>query len=65
MQKFRFVKSTAEFNMQMKEPHTIIEKWPMKLKLKPGQESAQEEFKLRLASVNHGDERYVEWRRSD
>ena len=48
--------------LEMKKKHTIIEKWPMKLKLQPGQKGAKEEFELLLSSAHTGQERYVEWR---
>jgi hypothetical protein len=46
-----------------KEENTIIEKWPMRLKLEPPQDGAQEEFDVLLASGHTGSERYVEWKR--
>ncbi|KAL7789378.1 hypothetical protein V8C37DRAFT_417967 [Trichoderma ceciliae] len=47
----------------MKEKHTVIEKWPFRLKLRPGQPGAQEEFDRLLGGGKTGQERYVEWRR--
>ncbi len=47
----------------MKKTHTIIEKWPSKLKLGPDQPGAQEEFDLVMSSGVSGQERYVEWQR--
>jgi hypothetical protein len=47
----------------VKEKHTIIEKWPFRLKLRPGQPGAQEEFDRLLAGGVTGKERYVEWKR--
>ncbi|KAJ5674950.1 uncharacterized protein N7477_004884 [Penicillium maclennaniae] len=47
----------------MKEPHTIIEEWPSRLKLRPDQSGAQDEFDRRLREGVSGKERYVEWKR--
>jgi hypothetical protein len=47
----------------MKEKHSIIEKWPYRLKLRPGQPGAQEEFERRLRDGVSGKERYIEWKR--
>lgn len=47
----------------VKEKATVIEPWPTSLKLRLGQEGAQEEFDLLLASGHSGLERYVEWKR--
>lgn len=50
--------------MVMKKHHTIIEKWPIRLKKNAGQAGAQEEFKMLLQSAHRGSERYVEWKRA-
>ena len=47
----------------VKEENTIIEKWPMRLKLSLPQPGAQEEFDILQASGHSGNERYVEWKR--
>ena len=47
--------------MRMKKTHTIIGKWPLRLKLRFGQPGAQEEFDILLPSSHSGAERYVEW----
>ncbi|KAJ1328217.1 hypothetical protein MN608_07553 [Microdochium nivale] len=47
----------------MKDKHTIIEKWPYVLRLRPGQAGAQEEFDRLLRSSTSTKERYVEWKR--
>jgi hypothetical protein len=47
----------------MKEKHTVIEKWPFRLKLRPGQAGAQEEFNRLLSGGVSGKERYIEWQR--
>jgi hypothetical protein len=41
----------------MKKQHTVIEKWPMVLKLRPGQKGAKEEFEMLLSSGYVGTER--------
>ncbi|KAI9679628.1 MAG: hypothetical protein M1829_001590 [Trizodia sp. TS-e1964] len=46
-----------------KEKHTVIEKWPFRLKLRPGQPGAQEEFDRNLRGGVSGKERYMEWKR--
>ncbi len=48
----------------MKDKHTVIEKWPFRLKLWPGQLGAQEEFDRLLGGGISGRERYVEWKRA-
>jgi len=50
--------------MAMKAHHTIVDKWPMRLRLQPGQPGAQEEFDVLHSSGHTGNERYVEWRRT-
>ncbi|EFQ96687.1 hypothetical protein MGYG_08610 [Nannizzia gypsea CBS 118893] len=47
----------------MKDNHSIIEKWPFRLKLRPGQPGAQEEFDRSVSGGMSGKERYVEWKR--
>lgn len=42
---------------------TVTEPWPTQLKLKPGQDGAQEEFDGLLGSNLTGMEHYVEWKR--
>ncbi|KAK3725201.1 hypothetical protein LTR37_000712 [Vermiconidia calcicola] len=59
-----FQQIEKDFNVVMKKAHTVIEKWPMRLKLRPGQKGAKEEFKALLSSGHTGIERYVEWRRA-
>lgn len=47
----------------MKQTNTVVEKWPLRLKLRCGQPGAQSEFDVLEASGNIGHERYVEWKR--
>lgn len=46
----------------MKETHTIVEKWPYKLKIPLGQAGGQEEFDNLVTAAYKGDERYIEWK---
>lgn len=50
--------------MRIKHRHTIVEKWPTRLKLRPGQVGAEEEVAILLATDSSYTERYVEWARS-
>lgn len=47
----------------LKVKHTIVEEWPFRLKLEPGEPGAQEEFDRLLAGGSSGKECYVEWKR--
>ncbi|CZR50286.1 uncharacterized protein PAC_00158 [Phialocephala subalpina] len=60
-----FEQLSVDLGVEMKATHTVIEKWPTQLKLKPGEQGAEEEFRLMLGSNFSGVERYVEWRRSE
>lgn len=64
MQTHRFTTMEQFWGLKIKEPHTIIKKWPMKLKARPSDPEAQKEFDLLQASMHSGSERYVEWRRT-
>lgn len=58
------VSEVADFlGAKMKEKHTIIEKWPYRLKLRPGQPGAQDEFDRYMSAGLSGKERYLEWQR--
>lgn len=46
---------------KIKEDNDLVEKWRLRVKRKPGQEGAEEEFRMVLASSHTGCERYVEW----
>ncbi|KAF7188355.1 Zinc finger MYND domain-containing protein 10 [Pseudocercospora fuligena] len=63
MQLHNFKNVEQSCGVRMKPQNTIIEKWPMRLKLEFGQPGAQEEFDLLLGSSHTGSERYVEWTR--
>lgn len=47
--------------LTMKKRHTIVEEWPLRLKLLHGQKGAKEEFIIVISSGHTGAERYVEW----
>ncbi|KAI2467246.1 hypothetical protein F4781DRAFT_444529 [Annulohypoxylon bovei var. microspora] len=48
--------------MEFKRQPTIIEAWPLRMKKKPHQKGAKEEFATLFSSSNSGCERYMEWR---
>ncbi|GFF81194.1 hypothetical protein IFM60648_05945 [Aspergillus lentulus] len=62
-EKFKFREFADLLGAAMKETHTIIDKWPYRLKLRPGQPGAQEEFDRCIGGGMSGKERYVEWKR--
>jgi hypothetical protein len=63
MKDFPFSEAAQLIGAAMKEKHTVIEKWLFRLKLRPGQPGAQEEFDRLLSGGVSGKERYVEWKR--
>jgi hypothetical protein len=46
-----------------KEKHTVVEKWPFRLRLGPKQKGAKEEFDMMMRGGPSGKERYMEWKR--
>ncbi|KAF7175088.1 hypothetical protein CNMCM7691_006492 [Aspergillus felis] len=62
--KLNFREATDLLGAAMKETHTINDKWPFRLKLRPGQAGAQEEFDRCITGGVSGKERYVEWKRA-
>ncbi|CZS75064.1 unnamed protein product [Fusarium graminearum] len=60
---FQFSRFPQYMGAAMKEKHTIVEKWPFRLKLDPGKKEAKEEFDLMMRGGPSGKERYVEWKR--
>ncbi|KAM0724071.1 hypothetical protein Q7P37_000251 [Cladosporium fusiforme] len=50
--------------MRMKASNSTVAKWPMKLRLGPGDPDSGKEFKSMLASEHTGTERYCEWIRT-
>lgn len=64
MEDLKFSEMGQVIGAAMKDNHTIVEKWPFRLKLRPGQPGAQEEFDRLLGGGVSGKERYVEWKRT-
>ncbi|KAM0234889.1 hypothetical protein ACHAPO_006253 [Fusarium lateritium] len=60
---FMFSDFPRYIGVAIKEEQTIVEKWPYRLKLKPEQEGAKEEFDLLMRSGTSGKELYLEWKR--
>lgn len=60
MKTHRFDEFAHFTGMEMKQVHTIIDKWPCKVKKKPEQRGAKEEFETLLGSAHFGSQRYVE-----
>jgi hypothetical protein len=58
-----FKQISADLKVEMKKVNTIIDKWPTRLKLRPGEKGDKEAFLALLGSTFIGTERYVEWRR--
>ncbi|KAJ5272980.1 hypothetical protein N7478_008105 [Penicillium angulare] len=63
LRKLKVFEFASLFNVEMKKKQTIMDKSPYRLKLRPGQPGAQDEFERQLASGLTGKERYLEWRR--
>ncbi|KAF5658279.1 SET MYND domain-containing protein [Fusarium denticulatum] len=62
--KLEFDKFPEFLNVGIKDEHTIIDKWRFRLKLKPGQKGAQEEFdRMMMGQGVTGKELYLEWKR--
>lgn len=58
-----FEDAASSSGLEMKERHTIIEPWPLRVNgnLRPTRKD-KDDFKLRLGSMHSGQERYVEWK---
>lgn len=58
-----FANAAASAGVQMKERHTIIQPWPLRVNggLHPTTKD-KEDFKLLLGTAHVGHERYVEWK---
>lgn len=65
MVNYNFKQISADLNVEMKKVHTVVEKWPTRLKLKIGEKGDKEEFLMLLGSNFIGTERHVEWRRAE
>ncbi|KAL2293460.1 hypothetical protein FJTKL_05361 [Diaporthe vaccinii] len=63
MAKFEFAKAPELVGAVVKTKHTVIEKWPFRLKLRPGLRGAQEEFDRLFSSGVSSQECYLEWKR--
>ncbi|KAF9877002.1 hypothetical protein CkaCkLH20_05268 [Colletotrichum karsti] len=61
--KFMFSEAGQAVGAVMKKGHTVIEKWPFRLKLQPGQPGAQKEFDQLLSGGLSTKECYLEWKR--
>ncbi|OBT41478.1 hypothetical protein VE00_07576 [Pseudogymnoascus sp. WSF 3629] len=59
----KFKQISVDLKVEMKEVHTIVEKWPTRLKLRLGEKGDKEEFLMLLGSSFIGTERHVEGRR--
>ena len=64
MRERKFDEIQRAVGLVMKKKHTIVGKWPMKLRYSsPSPDAvAQKEFDLLQASGHSGSERYVEWK---
>ncbi|KAG8628190.1 hypothetical protein KVT40_004063 [Elsinoe batatas] len=56
-----FGEAAEEAGMNVKERHTVVEKWPYRAGFEPGDPVVMEGFWRRLGSGLSGCERYVEW----
>lgn len=58
-----FADAASSAGVEMKERHTIIQPWPLRVNgsSHPTRED-KEDFKLLLGSAHIGHERYVEWK---
>ncbi|GAB7359234.1 hypothetical protein MBLNU230_g5893t1 [Neophaeotheca triangularis] len=64
MERHGFKDIERNMGIVIKDCHTIIGKWPMRLQRQPHQQGAVAEFRGLLASAHTGAERYVEWRKA-
>jgi hypothetical protein len=60
-----FAEFAVRNKLKIKAENSIVEKWPMALKLKKGDVDLDHEFEMLSASGNLGDETYVEGTSSD
>ncbi|KAK4120560.1 hypothetical protein N657DRAFT_658451 [Parathielavia appendiculata] len=61
---FKLSETAQCFGATEKEKHTVIENWPLRVKLRPGQPGSQVELDRVLDSGVSTKERYVEWKRT-
>lgn len=57
MEKIQIKSIEGVLRLKMKEPHTLVGKWPSRLKLRPGQPEAKEEIDMLLVTSLCGQER--------
>ncbi|KAK5993033.1 hypothetical protein PT974_06460 [Cladobotryum mycophilum] len=62
MRAWKFEDGGRRMGMAIKEKHTIIDKWPLRLRKIAGEEGSREEFDMSLGTGHAGDERYMEWK---
>ena len=60
-----FSKASREAGMRMKTRNTVIDPWPLRFGKEYGESGAQEAFDRLMSSSSSGNERYVEWVRSE
>ena len=58
---FGFSRLALENKLRIKAENTIVEKWPLALRLRKGDVAFDEEFETLNASGRWGAEAYVEW----
>ncbi|RAK79057.1 uncharacterized protein BO72DRAFT_476153 [Aspergillus fijiensis CBS 313.89] len=61
---FAVLDAASRVGARIKEPHSIVAKWPYRMRLRPDQEGALQELRLCLREIRSSRERYVEWKRS-
>ncbi len=59
----RLAEAARSIGAAMKAKHTIVETWPFRLKLRPNQPGAQQEFDRLVGGGVSSKEFYVEWKR--
>ncbi|KAL8852428.1 MAG: hypothetical protein Q9221_002658 [Calogaya cf. arnoldii] len=52
---------SKQTGVKMRQRNAIVDAWPTRLKKKPGENGADDEFHSLMASYSSGAERYVEW----
>ncbi|KAI3335322.1 hypothetical protein F4824DRAFT_511248 [Ustulina deusta] len=63
MRLYNFPHAASSAGVKMKEKHTIIPPWPLRVNGGPNPtEKDREDFKLLLGTAHIGHERYVEWK---
>jgi len=65
MERMQFPIIVQKAKANMRQRNSIVEKWPYRLKLRPGQPGAREEFDNAVAGGLTGTECYLEWYRTE